>query len=200
MRVFGLFLLICQSAAFASAASPPSVDHFSEHALASWVLRAETLPASPETLSKLISDLPAAVRLARTVTGLDYALTQIDTEEFELDTPRGLVVRIRPVKRITDRRGGIFEAVGEGEFRSPNSVFRGRYALRFKYEKRSSASAAAGDFYVYIDVENPILRFLAFFVRGLITERLADEMRRMLSEAKQVMSAAEEHLARGASF
>lgn len=200
MRGFCLFFLICQLASFASAAEPPSVDHFSEHALASWVLRAETLPASPETLSKLISDLPAAVRLARTVTQLDYTLTKIDTEEFELNTPRGLVVRIRPVKRITDRRGGIFEAVGEGEFRRPNSVFRGRYALRFKYEKRSPPAPSIGDFYVYIDVENPILRFLSFFVRGLISERLADEMRRLLSEAKQVMSAAEEHLARGVAF
>lgn len=195
-----LILSWCLAAFPASADTLPSSpgDRFARHALAEWVRLGETLPASPATLSKMLSDLPAAVRLAREVTGLDYYLKPADTTEFELTTPRGLVARVRPVELKSDRSSGVFEAVGSGTFTRPNSVFRGRYALRFAYRLQSGGSS--GDFRLYIDVENPFLRLLGLFVRGLINERLADEMERMLREAKDVMREAERRLSGGGAF
>lgn len=142
----------------------------------------------------MLLDLPASVRLARSVTGLAYTLAPADTGQFELTTPRGLIVRIRPVRLALEKEGGVFEAVGEGIFRHPNSIFRGTYAMRFRYEK------FVGNFEVYIDVPNPLLRLIGLLARGLIQKRLTEEMDRMFLEAKSVMSAAESHLASGRAF
>lgn len=175
------------------------VDRFARHALAEWVVTSETLPAGPAALGKMLSDLPAAVRLAREVTGFNYTLVPLNSTEYELTTPRGLVARIRPIELKISAEEGLFESVGAGTFQRPTGTFRGKYALRFKYRK-TSPGRSVGEFQVYIDVDNPILRFFGIFVRGMINERLAEEMRRMLGEAKAVMSAAETRLARGSAF
>ncbi|OGH55566.1 MAG: hypothetical protein A3G34_00625 [Candidatus Lindowbacteria bacterium RIFCSPLOWO2_12_FULL_62_27] len=191
-----VLILLLVGSPVAHADSPSPVELISRHALAEWVVTGEPLEAGPAALSKLIHDLPAAVRLAREVTGLDYRLTRIDTDEFELQTPRGLTARLHPIVTRSDTAGGEFEAVGHGVFRRAGNLFRGRYALRFRYrvvtdtEARGSA-LAKGDFHVYVDVENRFVRFLSLFVRGLINERLKEEMDRMMLEAKAVMKTAE---------
>ncbi len=180
---------------------PTGVDLFTQQALTEWSCLAETLPASAATLHRMISNLPASVRLARTVTGVDYRLAVIDTGVFELTTPRGLVVTVRtgPVRREAAR--GRFEAVGEGTFRRGSNLFRGMFALRFDYESiESSPGQSVGDFHLYLDVPHPVMRLIALLVRGLITERLTQEMERMLGEAKEVMAEAQKRLTRNETF
>lgn len=144
----------------------------------------------------MVTDLVGSVRLAREVTGLGYAMSPVDTGEFELSTPRGLTCRVRPVRVALGAETGLFEAIGYGEFRRAGGVFRGLYAMRFRYDRRPG-SPARGDFQVYLDVQNRLLRFIAVLARGLIKNRLAHEMSKMLREAKDVMSAAETRLAQG---
>ena len=142
----------------------------------------------------MLSDLPASVRLARVVTGMDYVIMPVDTGDFELKTPRGLIVRIRPVRLTSEKGRGLFEAVGDGVFRRPNSMFRGTYAMRFRYEK------SIGYVEVHMDVPNPILRLVGLLARRLIQKRLAEEMDMMFGEAKSVMSAAEFRITHGGNF
>ena len=193
--------ILCSTFIFNATSFGSTIDPFGKQALAEWVRTGETLPASPRTLSKLLTDLPAAVRFARQVTGVDYSLVTLDTGEFELTTPRGLVARLRPVQLSFGHDSGLFEAVGQGTFHRLNTTFRGQYALQFRYQTPADTRmGSVGDFHVYVDVENPLLRFFALFVRGLIQERMADEIGRMLSEAKDVMVAAEDRLGHGGSL
>ncbi len=207
LPVFAPFLALVVPAVSAAAPADP-VDRFIHRALVEWVVRGETLPASPATLGRMITDLPASVRLARQVTGLDYVLTRVDTStyssggvpvtDFELRTPRGLTARIHTVRIVVGIDTGLFEAVGSGEFRRAGGIFRGLYAMRYIYGE--AAGAVRGDFEVYLDLPNPILRFVAFFARGIIADRLETEMARMLSEAKEVMAAADAKIRSGAGF
>lgn len=171
-------------------ASDNPVDVFGRRALAEWIVRGDSLPASPATLGSMITDLPASVGLARAVTGLPYELKHIDTGVFELTTPRGLIARVRPIRVIASRDTGLFEAVGDGAFHRQSGVFRGLFAMRFKYG-RNAAGAVTGDFEIYLDVQNRLLRFFALFARGLINARMKEELVRMLSEARSVMASAE---------
>ncbi|MBI4179254.1 hypothetical protein HY522_07525 [bacterium] len=190
--ILALFFLPAQPA-FPDAALSSPVDEFARHALAEWVLEGETLPARPAALAALLTDMPAAVRLAKSVTGLDYRLDAADTNAYVLTTPRGLTAQIRTVRLDLQPSGGHFEAVGEGVFERTGGGFRGRYAMKFTYRELPEGRSL-GNFYVYIDVENPLLRFFGLFVRGLINQRLESEMRRMLDEARQVMREADRRL------
>lgn len=191
------FVLVSSLPAHAGPSPSDSFDKFSKHALAEWVVTGETLPASPAALAKLLSDLPAAVRLARVVTGLEYVLVPVDTGEYELTTPRGLTARLRPAVTSLSRDTGIFEAFGSGTFRRQNITFRGLYALRFIYRRSPAGASCVSDIHLYIDVENPFLRLLGLLARGLINRRVDEELQRMLLEAKDVMAAAENRLVRG---
>lgn len=183
---------------------PSPVDDLSRHALAEWHLRSDTFPASCDVLSRLIADLPAAIRLARAVTGQDYTITAADTSGYRLATPRGIIALIDPVRRTSHAGGGIFEAVGTGEIHRAGGVFRGRYAMRMKYECTPTKGAACresrGSIDVYIDIDNRFLRLFALLARGIINSRLAEETERMLLDAKNVMTAAEDRTRRSIGF
>ncbi len=200
MLYIALFILAFPSSVHADALPPSPFDRFSKHALAEWTVIGETLPASPAAIAKLLSDLPAAVRLARAVTGLDYVLVPVDTGEYELTTPRGLTARLRPTVISLARDTGLFEAFGSGTFRRQNFTFRGLYALRFVYHGSPTGPSCISNIYLYIDVENPFLRLLGLLARSLINRRVDEELQRMLLEAKDVMAAAENQLTRGMGF